>query len=201
MLNNEERVPFFSFEEVEVGEDKEASLEKGYAVPKLETYIKVLPHGHKDTIDFEVHGFLARKHREAEAGNYPKPWVQEFSSRFEAYKAGRDLPRSGIPVLTWGKLLKKDREALALRYPTVEDVAAVPDSGLTLLGLEGRIIRDKAREEIAGLNPLKAELGKAEETIKTQAELIAKMEERLAALENPVEEKKVTKAKKVVVEA
>ena len=75
---------------------------------------------------------------------------------------------------------------LALGITTVEQLSAVPDNALSNIGLDGRNLRDLARNFIdAGQNQgtLAKKLADAEQTVRDQAEQINRMNERLAALE------------------
>jgi hypothetical protein len=182
------RVPAFYFGPVEVGEDRAKSEELGYAVPKVETMIFIVPFDHKgDPLTFEANSFIARKKVEARDGRYDPSWVSEFERGFKEYNEGREVQRSGTPLFSFEKILKSRRMQLSKQFPTVEDLAAVPDSGLGLIGLDGRVLRDLARAEIqakANLAPVVEELATANETIRKQEEMISRLEERLSALEN-----------------
>lgn len=182
------RIPYFYFEEREVGEDVEQSRQVGYAVPKRVTLIRVTPHGHKgDPFEFFAEEFIERKEREARNGIYSSDWVSQFKAGLAKYKTdGMELPRTGTPLATWGRLLESRRKALAKIFPTVEDLAAVPDSGLNEIGLDGRVLRDLARGDVQSkkdLAPVVRELADANETIRRQEELINSLSSRLEALE------------------
>lgn len=182
-----ERVPYFTFEDRELGEDAEKSKELGYSVPKVVTFILITPHGHRgDPIEFIAEEFLHRKKSEANSGRYDGNWVKEFEKGLEEHKQGRELPRSGMPIATWGRLAKDRRMALAKLYPTVEDLAAVPDSSLSTIGLDGRVLRDLARGDIQAkkdISPVVRELAEANETIRRQEEQLAALAKRLDIME------------------
>lgn len=186
MQEHHARVPHFTFKDVERGEDEAKSNELGYPVPKLVTYIYVLPHGVKDAMEFEAEEFIARKAREAKQGHYEISWVKEFKDGLALFREGKAIPRTGTPLITYERLLKSRREQLAPRFPTVEDLAAVPDSGLGDIGLDGRVIRDLARMDIQAkkdLSPVVKELANANETIRRQESMLEAMSKRLEALE------------------
>jgi hypothetical protein len=186
------RVPFFMFQDREHGEDAEASKEKGYQVPKLVTFILITPHGHKgDPLEFFANEFIERKAGDARKGLYDPAWVAEFKAGLAAFREGKVLPRNGTPLATWERILKSRRDQLAPRFPTVEDLAAVPDSSLGDIGMDGRVLRDMARLDIKAktdLSPVVRELAEANETIRQlqdqQAKLIARLEALEAADEN-----------------
>jgi hypothetical protein len=181
------RCPFFFFKDIEMGEDAALSEELGYAVPKLVTFIFIVPHGHKgDPMEFNATEFIARKEKEAKDGRYDYQWVKEFKEGYDLYKAGKEIPRHGTPLVTWERLLKSRREQLAPHFPTIEDLAAVPDSSLGTIGLDGRVLRDMAKGDIAAkkdLSPIVKELADTKEDNRRQAELIETLTKRLEAVE------------------
>lgn len=181
------RVPFFMFQDREHGADAEASKEKGYEVPKMVTFILITPHGHKgDPLEFFADEFITRKDGDARKGLYDPAWVAEFKAGLAAWREGKVLPRNGTPLLTWERILKSRRDQLAPRFPTVEDLAAVPDSSLGDIGMDGRVLRDMARGDIKAktdLSPVVKELADANETIRRQADQLAALTRRLDALE------------------
>lgn len=181
------RVPFFFFKDREHGLDAEKTKELGYEVPRLVTFIMVTPHGHRgDPMEFIADEFIERKGKEAKDGRYDHSWVAEFKEGLAAHKAGNEIPRHGMPTITWERILKSRREQLMLRFPTVEDLAAVPDSNIGEIGLDGRVIRDLAKGDVQAkkdLAPVVKELADANETIRRQQEQIDKLASRLDAME------------------
>ena len=182
-----ERVPYFTFEIREIGEDAEASKEKGYPVPKVIPFILITPHGHRgEPMEFAAEEFITRKEREAASGIYDPSWVKDFKAGFEAFLEGRVIPRDGIPTITWERLAKKRREQLAKLFPTLEDIAAVPDASITqLIGLDGRVIRDLALGDIQSrktLEPVVAELAEMKETNRRLEDRNASLEEQIKQL-------------------
>jgi hypothetical protein len=193
------RVPYFRFVDREHGVDAEKTAEMGYEVPKIVTFIQVTPHGHKgDPMEFFAEEWIERKGREAREGRYEHSWVSEFKEGLAAYRAGKELPRAGTPLLTWERILKSRREQLAARYPTLEDLAAVPDSAIGEIGMDGRVLRDMAVAELQAkrdLSPLVKEVADLREDKRRLEEVVERLETRLEALEkrrgrppNPVEE-------------
>lgn len=181
------RVPFFTFQDREHGSDVEKSKELGYEVPKLVTFILITPHGHRgDPLEFMAEEFIERKTKEVKEGRYNYSWVEEFKAGMAAYKDGKVIPRHGTPLLTWERILKTRRDQLAARFPTVEDLAAVPDSSLGDIGLDGRVLRDLARGDIQSkkdLSPVVKELADANETIRRQQEQIDRLSSRIDAMD------------------
>lgn len=175
------------FQDRENGVNVEASKEAGYEVPKVLTFILVTPHGHRgDPMEFVADEFIERKTQEAKNARYDMNWVMEFKAGLALYRDGKEIPRHGTPLITWERILKTRRVTLALRYPTIEDLAAVPDSSLGDVGMDGRVLRDMARLDIQAkkdLSPVVKELADANETIRRQQEQINKLISRFDALD------------------
>lgn len=181
------RIPYFRFIEREHGVDSEKSAEAGYEVPRMMAFIQVTPHGHKgDPMEFFAEDFIARKAEEAKAGRFDPRWVAEFREGFLEWRKGNELPRSGTPLMTWERILKTRREQLASQFPTLEDLAACPDSGLGLIGLDGRVLRDMAAAELQAkkdLAPVVKELADTKEENRRLAERLTAVTHRLEVLE------------------
>lgn len=181
------RVPYFVFADREHGEDAAASKQAGYQVPKLVTFILITPHGHKgDPMEFFAEEFIERKGREAREGRYDHNWVAEFKAGLAAHREGKQLPRHGTPLILWERILKTRREQLVARFPTIEDLAAVPDSSLGDIGLDGRVLRDMAKADIQAkkdLSPVVKELADTKEENRRLQEQLTKLTARLDALE------------------
>lgn len=186
-MSDMSRVPYFAFIDREHGVNHEASKEKGYEVPALVTFIQVTPHGHRgDPMEFFADEFITRKGQEAKNGSYDHRWVSAFKEGLTAFREGKELPRDGTPLVLWERILKTRREQLASKFPTVEDLAATPDSSLGDIGLDGRVLRDMARGDIKAktdLSPVVKDLAIANETIRRQHEQITKLAARLDAIE------------------
>lgn len=194
MMPKDSRVPYFSFQDVEEEiEDPVVSAQLGYSVPKVTTHIYVTPHGDRNPLDFVALEWLDRKEKEARQGMYDPSWVRSFREGYKLFKEGKEIPRHGIPLITYDRLSKARRTQLATKYPTVEDLAAVPDSALGDIGMDGRVIRDLARGDIQAkkdLSPVVKELANANETIRRQEEMLAELALRLEALESDSKRKK-----------
>lgn len=146
----QERIPHVRFEQKDWGRNETASRESGVHVPNRSTFIFVTSHGSKDSSEFIADEWLVRKRDEASRGNYNLEWVEYFEKQYKAWKDGHELPREGTAILTWQACSAEQSARLrALGYQVVEDVAAIPDTGLGQLGLDGRVIRDMARAWLA----------------------------------------------------
>jgi hypothetical protein len=190
-----EVMPHVRFENKDYGRDEEASLKAGRHIPKNAVFIIITSHGSKDSAEQIAEEWLPRKRIEASRGNYNIEWVEHFEKQFKLWKEGHELPRNGTPIATWQMISAEQNSRLrAMGITVVEDLAAVPDSGLAEYGLDARYMRDLARAWIAegqqkGINA--QELAQAQLTLRAQQEkiedqssVIRDLQERLGRLEN-----------------
>lgn len=189
------QTPPFCFVDRETGIDAEQSKEKEYPVPSFTTFIQIVPHGSRgEPSEFIAEEFIARKKVECNAGRYDRDWVKDFEHGYSLYKEGKAMPLKGIPLITFLLIAEQRRKELSVRFPTLEALAAVPDSGLGEIGLDGRVLRDLARNAIESrkdFSPVLKELADANETVRAQKEQIDNLAARLAKLESKSRQKAV----------
>ncbi len=167
------RIPFFSFKNKPYGEE----MRDGVPVDKIVTFIHIITHSRAEVEEI-ADDFIAKKRNDAKNGRYEMSWVEEFAKGLAEFRQGREIPREGTPTITWRGLAESRREQLALTLPTLEDIAAVPDSSLgDLLGIGGREIRDKAiatlKENVGG--SLAAENAQLKSQVANLEEMIANL--------------------------
>ena len=109
--------------------------------------VKLMQHGDKfSETEKNADDWLADITMKAQMGQYDAGWVAQFKLEYDAFLKGNELPREGTPVRTWAALTREQGTRLvALGITTVEDLAAQPDGGIGLIGLDGRYLRDLAR--------------------------------------------------------
>ena len=179
--------PFVRFEYMEYGVNAEASAAAGRPIPSVRPFALIMQHGSKDCVEKDAEEWLAQIKRLAIEGRYNAEWVARFELQFKEFCTGNELPREGTPIRTWPAPKREQVfRLLALGITTVEDLAAVPDSGLGNIGLDGRNLRDLARNFIeagTGNAAMAKKLADAEQKARDQGEQIERMAARLAELE------------------
>lgn len=183
-----EAPPFVTFEYMEDGIDQEATLAAGRRIPKVTAFALIRQIGDKFTCtEKKAEEWLDQIEQKAIAGTYPPEWAQRYKMAFEQFKKGEELPREGTPVKTWPAPTREQvLRLLALGLTTVEDLAATPDQGLSNIGLDGRYLRDLAKnyvdsgKDTAGIVK---KLADAEQSIRDKDDQIKRLEERMNALE------------------
>jgi hypothetical protein len=117
---------------------------------------KLMQHGDKFSVTEKIADeWLAHINQESLQGRYDASWVAQFKAEYEAFLKGNELPREGTPIRTWGAITREQGTRLiGMNITTVEDLAAMPDSGLGNLGLDGRYLRDLAKSTLeSGVGP------------------------------------------------
>jgi hypothetical protein len=142
----DKRPPFVNFEEREMGIDVDATAREGRPIPRTVILALITSHGSKDVHEKVAEEYLAQCKRQALGGNYPVEWLKHLELQFEEWKRGNELPREGTPVKTWAMCTREAAKRLvAAGITTVEDLAAFPDSNLSVIGMDGRYLRDMAK--------------------------------------------------------
>jgi hypothetical protein len=183
----DKRPPFVRFEEREYGRNVEASEAAGRPIPKVVVMACITPFASKDCIEKPATDWLEQIRGKAAKGEYPPEWAVGFQRQYDEYLKGNELPRDGTPTVTWQMATREQQLRLkALDITTVEDLALIPDSGLNMIGLDGRVLRDTARSWIAESKDkgiVAQELNKANAQIDQLKEQNQKLMARLEALE------------------
>lgn len=183
----DKRPPFVRFEEREFGVDSVASEREGRPIPRNVVLAVVTPHGSKDEVEKVAEEWLEQIRQKSLRGEYPVEWSRMFRDQFEEWKKGNETPREGTPVAGWAMITKEQARRLrAFGMHTIEDLAEMPDTSLGGIGLDGRYLRDLARNWIneakdKGINAKK--LADAEVKISDQTAQIDELRNRLRALE------------------
>jgi hypothetical protein len=184
----QERPPFVRFEYIECGVDEAASAASGRTVPLVKPHALIMQHGSKDVTEKNADEWLAHLAAQAREGRYRTEWLAMFKLQYEEWQKGNELPREGTPVKTWAALNREQAIRLtAMGITTVEDLAAMPDNGLGNIGMDGRYLRDLAKNYMAsGAKGVDVKrLTDLEQQNREQADTIKQLSDRLAALEKP----------------
>lgn len=186
--------PFVRFEYMECGTDLPQSATAGSRIPLIKAYALIMQYGSKDVVEKDAEEWLASIKQRAIQGQYNPEWATRFQMQYDEFLKGNELPRHGTPVRTWPAPNREQVIRLqAVGITTVEDLAAVSDSALQSIGLDGRYLRDLARnylEESKGVGALAVKVAELEQTKRDQAEQIKRMEAQLADFAAQLQQRK-----------
>jgi hypothetical protein len=192
----DKRPPFVRFEEREMGLNAEATAREGRPIPRVVVMACITPHGSKDCFEKVAEDWLAQIKQKAMSGEYPLDWKNHFELQYAEWRKGNELPREGTPVKTWAMCTREAATRLvAVGITTVEDLAQFPDTGLGAIGMDGRYLRDLARNWISeakdkganakALADANLELASLRETVAQQSTRIDKLMDRLETQDEP----------------
>lgn len=195
-----EAPPFVRFEYVENGVDLEATAKAGTRIPLVRPFALIMQHGSKDVVEKDAEEWLQQIEEKAINGMYNAEWVQRFRMQFEQFLKGNELPREGTPIRTWPAPNREQVIRLqALGITTVEDLAAIPDSGLQNIGLDGRYLRDLAKNYLAeshGVGALAKQMADLQEAQRQNKETIERQAQQIAELKAQQPARETLHAKK-----
>lgn len=178
MQAQEARPPYVTFETREV-EDRQASTEAGHYVARDVDYAIICPQGSRDRVERIVNEWFVHIRAEVDNERFPRHWFREYEEGYKAWKEGRELPESGVPIKTWPVISPAQVSLLLnLRVRTVEDLAQLTDEGVHRIGMGGRALKQKAIDWLES-SQSSGKLVQELEVLRTQnAELLARDAER-----------------------
>lgn len=182
----EDKPPYVTFEVRQV-EDRNKTIETGHYCANDVDYVIVTPRGSRDRIERVATEWFAVKQQEVREERFPPQWLTMYKTLFEEWKAGRVLPESGTPILTWPPLSPgQQKTLLEANIRTVEDLATAPEEALAFIGMGGRALKQKAinwLEAASGPGQLAERITDIESKMTALTERNVSLEERNKALE------------------
>lgn len=194
MQANEAKPPYVVFESRAV-EDRAASITAGHYVGKDVIYAIITPQGSKDRIEKLADDWLKDLETAVREDRFPALWLQSYKSIYADWKAGREIPVEGTPILTWPAVSKAQADAcLNMNIRTVEDLANANEAALSGIGMGARALKQRAEAWLQSANEtgkiaaeieaLRGENAAQKVTIETQQKTIAQLEGKVAELES-----------------
>lgn len=145
MQSLDDRPPAIQFERRQV-EDRAASQAQGHYVPKDVDIVILQRPGSRDTVEKEVSQWLKEWDEKARQNLLPLSWALDAKKGYEYWKSGEELPPNGTPIKGWPVLSPaQQRVCIEANIRTVEDLGALPDGSLGVLGIGGLGMKMKAR--------------------------------------------------------
>jgi hypothetical protein len=175
------RPPYIMFETRAV-EDRTASIEQGHYVARDVDYVLVTPPGSKDQIDRVATEWLDHQDKQARDGRVPREWAKLYREAYNDWKAGKEIPLHGTPIVAWPPIQPSQRETLIrIKVLTVEDLAQANEEIIGRLGMGGRALKQLAITWLAS----SSDSGK----VATKAAATSEENERLRAENETLKEK------------
>lgn len=189
-----ETPPFVRYEWTEYGINEEASKKAGRDIPKVVPFALIMQHGSRDCVEKPAEEWLAQQADKVRNGQLNPDWLKHYQSLYEQFLKGEEMPADGTPIKTWAAVKREQViRLLALNIQTVEQLAQYPDSSLGTIGLDGRHLRDLARNFIEqGLNNAGAakKIADLEQRDRDKDDIIKRLEAQVAELAKQAQDRK-----------
>lgn len=178
-----QRPPIVTFEQREV-EDRDESRRAGYKKYKTVDYAIVTPSGSRDRLENLVEDWLPRLQQNTDAGRWPQSWMQQIEEKYKAWKQGLDLPEDGTPIRMWPAASPTEvRQILGANIRTVEDLAMCNEEGIKLMGMGGRMLKQRAEQYLKTAS----NIGRVAEENNHLKQQVTDLQERLEAMQKVVD--------------
>lgn len=160
VVDRKERPAYVRFERRAI-EDRTVQSTNGRWPKRDVDYVLVTPPYSRDVFESVADEWLKQMRHEVDQGRLPEEWCDRYQQQYEKWKIGQEMPLNGEPIKGWGVISPaKQANLIALNILTVEDLAAVNDTGLRMIGMGAAELRDKAKawlSQMADKGPLTQE--------------------------------------------
>jgi hypothetical protein len=186
----EDRPPYVTFETRPV-EDRAASLEEGGFKYKDVIFALIHPMGSKDRIERVAAEWIEQNEIHVRDGRMPAEWLKAFKFALAEYKEGREIAPDGTDikmVSAFTPAQVKSMQDAGIR--TVEDMAAANDSCLDMIGMGGRMLKQRAAawlEAEKGQGKLAGKLEKLAGEVAALQAINTSKDDKIASLEAALE--------------
>lgn len=165
--------------------------EAGEPVSVDVNFALVTPPYSRDCVELIADEWLKQCDVDVNAGRLPSTWRDQWKASYEAWKKGQEIPVDGMPLKNWSLITPAQlKNLLHLGLRSVEDVAGMNEEGMRRYGMGGLDLKTRAAAflkaqsgpgKVAAENSsLKVKLGELEQTVASQQEKIAELEQALA---------------------
>lgn len=166
----EKSVPRFHLRAIQ---DEEASKKAGHPIFKDVEYVEVHHPGQRNTVPC----LRVKEHH-----------IEAWPRHYDAFKRGEDAPIEGYRIEEWPPVTAAMAETLkAMQIPTVESLAAIPESALGGLGTAYQSLRLKAQVFLEEHGSEKARIEKLEKENNSLLERLEKLEAASSSKEDTPE--------------
>ena len=188
----EDRPAYVAFERRAV-EDRSRSLSEGRYIAVDIDFAIITPAGSKDRIERRVDEWLSMLRQQVSEQRYPQEWLQHYSTSYDMWRSGQELPPTGSPLSQWGAISPAQlKNCLSINLRTIEDLANANEESLARLGMGGRDLQSRARtylETAKNLGTTAEVINSLRQEVETRTKENTDLQERLARLEKILEQR------------
>lgn len=163
--------------------DNAASEAAGRRITRDVNMVRIIPPGGKLIVEKRPEEWIAQLRRkliERAHDAFPAEWIDNIQKAYDNWQQGLEAPLNGTSVREWPLLSPAQAQNfISARIMTIEDVAAMTEEAMAVIGMGARNLRDKAREWLQAKDL-------AGNALQENAELkarLAELEARLADVE------------------
>lgn len=162
----QERPAFVRFELRPI-EDRNASIAAGHYVAKDTEYAIIVPVGGNTEVEREADEWFIQLEQRNDQ------FLRQYRDKYEAWKKGVEVPLNGKSLREWPVISPAQlANCLGINVYTVEDLAALPDSGLQRLGMGARSLQEKAKAWLEAANNQGGKLAEQISALSVQLETL-----------------------------
>lgn len=185
----DQRPPFVRFEDRSV-EDREASVAQGRLMMKSETWALIHAIGSRDVVERQVDEWFTALRAQVQRRQYPAEWLAAFERMYSEHKSGQEVTVDGTHVREWAAIDRATAQNLiSASILTVEDVAAMNEEAMKRVGMNARLLKQKAADWLKMADKRKG-AAELEQLRAKNANLEARLEGMQAQLDKLLAEKK-----------
>ena len=138
------RPPYVQWE-MQPMEDRDASIKAGHMVMKDVAVALIQRPGSKDVLPKLAAVWLSEVKSRAAKNEVPLEWVTHFEASYKFWLEGESAPVNGTSIKSWPAVSPAQaKNIIAAGIFTVEDLAALPDTDLQILGIGATALKQKA---------------------------------------------------------
>lgn len=178
-------------------QNRTKTLAAGIPVYDNVNYALITSAGSKDCHEKIAEEWLRQIKTQSLEGKYDPQHLAFFELRFAEWQKGNELPENGTPLKMWPQATPADIAQLhAAKIYTVEDLAALPESGFQLLGMGARVLKEKAQAWLGGSDKGKQaeQIAALQVAIRDLTEALQRETEKRKELETELKESPKKKA-------
>lgn len=145
------RPPYARFETRAV-EDRDASLAAKRLMTKPVDYALITPSGSRDVHEKIVEEWLEKLRGDVDQERFPAAWLDHYQNQYAHWKKGQEAPLIGTDIRNWAVVgASRAVNLVSMGFRTVEDIADATEEGIARMGMDGRSLRDQARQWVSNM--------------------------------------------------
>lgn len=145
MMDLQKEMPAWVQFEIRGVEDRDATMRNGHYTERDVEFALITPPYSKDCVEKEVKDWLIELDDHVRNHRLPEGWAAGYKAKYQAWKAGQEIPEDGIPIKGWAMVSPAvQANLLQIGVRTVEALAKMNDEGMTRYGMGAMDLKNRA---------------------------------------------------------